>query len=239
MKHHLVRLMVPFGLAVFLVGSFTAVPALASRLKIDTASEGYPCSNGVCRFPPGHPSWSYSAPITSTGGSGPTPYTWSVVAGALPDGLSLTPNYGVYSAYVYGTPTTPQTAAFTLQVEDGAGDDVADGRDGGQVVLRERVPQVGPCVHSSGTWSGTSAGRSSASVAQITLVIGAKDSRAHSASYRGHPRHFGGSGPRKTARHRPVFLSHPLAQWSIDRTVARCSGEPFTSTEVVFHPQVM
>ena len=122
MRHHLVRLMVPVGLAVFVVGSFTAVPALASRLKIDTASEGYPCKDGVCRFPPGHPSWSYSASITSTGGSGPTPYTWSVVNGALPDGLSLTPNYGVYSAYVYGTPTTAQTAAFTLQVEDGAGD---------------------------------------------------------------------------------------------------------------------
>src|SRR5205085_358801 len=60
--------------------------------------------------------------ITSTGGSGPTPYQWSVVAGALPAGMSLTPYYGVYSAYVYGTPTTAETASFTPQVEDGAGD---------------------------------------------------------------------------------------------------------------------
>jgi len=139
MKHHLVRLIVPFGLAAFLVGSLTAVPALAARLRIDTASEGYPCRNGVCRFPPGHPSWSYSAPITSTGGSGPTPYTWSVVAGALPDGLSLTPNYGVYSAYVYGTPTTPQTAAFTLQVEDGAGDTA---RQAFTLTIKSPVPPV-------------------------------------------------------------------------------------------------
>lgn len=90
-------------------------------LKIDTASEGYPCSNGVCTFPSGNIGVSYAASITSTGGSGPTPYNWSVVAGSLPAGLALTPNYGVYSAYVFGTPSTPQTSAFTLQVRDGAG----------------------------------------------------------------------------------------------------------------------
>jgi hypothetical protein len=91
-------------------------------LFIDTASEGYPCSNGVCTFPSGNVSTSYSAPITSGGGQGPTPYTWSVVAGSLPAGLSLTPSYGVYSAYVYGTPTKAQTSTFTLQVKDGVGD---------------------------------------------------------------------------------------------------------------------
>jgi hypothetical protein len=45
-----------------------------------------------------------------------------VVAGKLPAGLALTPSYGVYSAYIYGTPTTVQTSSFTLQVRDGAGD---------------------------------------------------------------------------------------------------------------------
>lgn len=44
-----------------------------------------------------------------------------MVAGRLPAGLALTPSYGVYSAYVYGTPTTVQTSAFTLQVRDGQG----------------------------------------------------------------------------------------------------------------------
>src|SRR5260370_3799471 len=91
-------------------------------LFIDTASEGYPCSNGVCTFPSGNVETSYAAPITSGGGTGPTPYTWSVFAGSLPAGLSLTPSYGVYSAYVYGTPTTAQTSTFTLQVRDGVGD---------------------------------------------------------------------------------------------------------------------
>jgi Putative Ig domain len=107
----------------------TPTPTLASPtptpvsqpLFIDTASEGYPCSNGVCAFPTGNVATSYSAPITSGGGQGPTPYTWSVVAGSLPAGLTLTPYYGVYSAYVYGTPTKVQTSSFTLQVQDGAG----------------------------------------------------------------------------------------------------------------------
>jgi len=124
MNRRLGPLLIPLGLAALLAGAVSAAPAAASTapLTIDTASEGYPCSNGVCTFPSGAVSWSYAAPITSGGGSGPTPYTWSVVAGSLPAGLSLTPSYGVYSAYVYGTPTTAQTASFTLQVKDGAGD---------------------------------------------------------------------------------------------------------------------
>ena len=91
-------------------------------LFVDTPSEGYPCSNGVCAFPSGNVGANFAAPITSGGGTGPTPYTWSVVAGSLPAGLQLTPYYGVYSAYVYGTPTKAQTSTFTLQVRDGVGD---------------------------------------------------------------------------------------------------------------------
>ncbi len=100
----------------------TPTTPTAQPLFIDTASEGYTCSNGVCAFPDGTRNTSYAAPITSGGGTGPTPYTWSVVAGSLPAGLSLTSSYGVYSAYVYGTTTNQQTATFTLQVKDGVGD---------------------------------------------------------------------------------------------------------------------
>jgi large repetitive protein len=116
-----------FSLALLLVFALAAPASAqdASRhptpLFIDTASEGYPCSNGVCSFPSGNVSTYYAGVITSGGGQGPTPYTWSVVAGSLPVGLSLTPSYGVYSAYVYGTPTTLQTSKFTLQVRDGVG----------------------------------------------------------------------------------------------------------------------
>jgi hypothetical protein len=97
----------------------TATP---QPLFIDTASEGYSCGNGVCTFPSGNVGAQYAASITSGGGHGPTPYTWRVVAGSLPAGLSLTPSYGVYSAYIYGTPTKIQTSTFTLQVRDGVGD---------------------------------------------------------------------------------------------------------------------
>src|SRR5450432_3796214 len=73
----------------------TATP---QPLFVDTASEGYSCGNGVCTFPAGNVSTFYTGVITSGGGQGPTPYSWSVVGGSLPAGLSLTPSYGVYSA---------------------------------------------------------------------------------------------------------------------------------------------
>jgi hypothetical protein len=125
MNRHLAGISLTLGVTALLVGALTAVPTSApsaAPLMIDTASEGYSCNNGVCSFPSGTIGTSYAAPITSTGGVGPTPYTWSVVAGSLPTGLSLTPSYGVYSAYVYGTPATAQTSTFTLQVRDGVGD---------------------------------------------------------------------------------------------------------------------
>ena len=42
-------------------------------------------------------------------------YTWSIVNGALPDGLQLTPQSGTIS----GRPTTEGTFNFTAQVNDG------------------------------------------------------------------------------------------------------------------------
>ena len=54
----------------------------------------------------------YSAPMTSTGG---TPgYTWSVTAGALPAGLTMATATGIIS----GTPTTNGTFNFTATVAD-------------------------------------------------------------------------------------------------------------------------
>jgi hypothetical protein len=46
-------------------------------------------------------------------------YTWSIVEGALPDGLDLDENTGTIS----GTPTTAGTFSFTVQVDDGLGTD--------------------------------------------------------------------------------------------------------------------
>jgi len=54
----------------------------------------------------------YSATLAATGGSG-SGYTWSVSAGALPEGLNL-----ASSGVISGTPTAPATFDFTAEVTD-------------------------------------------------------------------------------------------------------------------------
>jgi len=55
----------------------------------------------------------FSQSITAIGGDGS--YTWSIIAGSLPPGLSLVPSTGLIS----GTPTTAGTSNFTVQVVSG------------------------------------------------------------------------------------------------------------------------
>jgi hypothetical protein len=52
--------------------------------------------------------------ITAANGGKP-PYTWSLIAGALPPGLTLSA-----SGTITGTPTAPGTSSFTVQVTDSA-----------------------------------------------------------------------------------------------------------------------
>jgi hypothetical protein len=63
-------------------------------------------------LPNGNVNVAYSETVEATGGV--TPYTWSVISGSLPSGLSLASSTGVIS----GTPTTEETANFTVQVTD-------------------------------------------------------------------------------------------------------------------------
>jgi len=62
--------------------------------------------------PGGQVGVAYSDALTVTGGTGPC--IWTVSAGSLPAGLTLNPGTGVLA----GTPTTPGTATFTIQVTD-------------------------------------------------------------------------------------------------------------------------
>ncbi len=73
----------------------------ATQLTITTSSP----------LPTGTIGSAYSLPLTATGGT--APYSWSITAGALPVGLSLST-----SGTLSGTPTTAGTANFTIQVQD-------------------------------------------------------------------------------------------------------------------------
>ncbi len=57
----------------------------------------------------------YSSPILATGGT--PPYTYSIIAGALPPGLTLNGGTGL----IFGTPTVVGTYNFTIRVTDALG----------------------------------------------------------------------------------------------------------------------
>ena len=76
-----------------------------SPLAISTSS---PLSPGIAAVP-------YSQSLTAVGGTSPY-VNWSVISGALPPGLTLSPTSGVIS----GTPSTPGPYSFTVQVQDSA-----------------------------------------------------------------------------------------------------------------------
>lgn len=57
----------------------------------------------------------YSAPLGASGGT--PPYTWSVITGTLPGGLTLNSSNGLLS----GTPTTSGNYSFSIQARDATG----------------------------------------------------------------------------------------------------------------------
>src|SRR5207244_3376109 len=57
----------------------------------------------------------YSTTLNSSGGT--APFSWSVSAGSLPAGLSLTAGNGV----INGTPSAAGVSGFTINVTDNAG----------------------------------------------------------------------------------------------------------------------
>jgi hypothetical protein len=70
---------------------------------------------GPSQFPQGTIGDPYSLSLAVSGGT--APYSWSVISGSLPDGLSLDLSSGIVS----GTPTTAGSFPVTVQVEDATG----------------------------------------------------------------------------------------------------------------------
>ncbi|MFZ9018141.1 MAG: putative Ig domain-containing protein, partial [Ilumatobacteraceae bacterium] len=74
---------------------------------------GTPVAVTTSSLDDGTTSAAYSASLAASGGS--TPYTWSIVTGSLPAGLTLSGDT------ISGTPTTAGTSTFTVQVTDSIG----------------------------------------------------------------------------------------------------------------------
>lgn len=108
-----------------LSGSSTSVGSYAGTFRVtdaggrtaDTAAFAFDVTAALSiskSFADSTENASYSGSATASGGT--APYTYSVLSGALPTGLSLNASTGA----VTGTPTTPGTFTFVIRVTDNA-----------------------------------------------------------------------------------------------------------------------
>ncbi|MCJ7515404.1 MAG: putative Ig domain-containing protein, partial [Dehalococcoidia bacterium] len=95
----------PYGVYQLQHYAVTAIRLQAASIPLNITTTSLP--NGTVNVP-------YSQTLQASGGSGS--YTWSIISGSLPVGLSLTQSSGL----IAGTPTTAATSNFTVQVNDGS-----------------------------------------------------------------------------------------------------------------------
>lgn len=103
------------GASAFTVGvtdSLTPSAQTATQALTLTVDPAATLSISTTALPEGTQGAAYSAPLDAGGGTAPD--AWSVISGALPDGLALNPATGTIS----GTPTGAGTSSFTVQVTD-------------------------------------------------------------------------------------------------------------------------
>ncbi len=67
------------------------------------------------KLPNGTVQTSYSASVNASGGC--TPYTWSIISGALPAGVTQKPSSTTTSLRLSGTPTTAASYSFGVEVK--------------------------------------------------------------------------------------------------------------------------
>jgi hypothetical protein len=89
----------------------TGIPAKYAWLRLGTAALSY--TNTLSAS--GTEGVSYSSGSSATGGK--SPYTYAVISGSLPTGLTLNASTGVVS----GTPSAAEAYPYTIRVTDSAG----------------------------------------------------------------------------------------------------------------------
>jgi Putative Ig domain len=103
-------------------GQFTVTVTIRDTTPTQPVSKAFPLtiSGGTpplsittTSLPGGVVNTAYSATLAATGGT--APYTWSLISGSLPAGLTLSP-----TGTITGTPTTAVVSNFTVQVADSA-----------------------------------------------------------------------------------------------------------------------
>lgn len=91
----------------------SSTPQTASKsFSLTVSAAVSPLSITTSTLASGQVGTTYSTAVTAAGGT--TPYSWSVISGSLPKGLSLNSSSGQIS----GTPTQAGDSSFTVQVTD-------------------------------------------------------------------------------------------------------------------------